>query len=144
MVIWTMNTVYAQSNAVIYEALDCKKEWNYAVVKANLDKLAKPKNDSGALVYSLNTPFQYGKAELNTFILNPTNLTGQFSNYIVYKKAFALISPTNTLKKSKRENSETHAYWNGWSQNNKDYIVRVEDSEIDSKTNIICGWFDFS
>lgn len=87
--------------SVLSDALDCKKKTNYQAVKASLDALAKPETTKDSLVYTLANPFQYGKIKISKFELMRGRFEGFYTAETSYKKAFAMIPASNTLKKVK-------------------------------------------
>ena len=116
--------------SVIAEALDCNKTTNYQAVKASLDELAKPEITKDSLVYTLAKPFQYGKIQISKFELMHGRFEGIFASETSYKKAFAMIPATNTLKKSKNENRDSHKYWQTWETKKGVSMAEIYDFSI--------------
>ena len=120
--------------SVISEALDCNKTTNYQAVKASLDELAKPEITKDSLVYTLAKPFQYGKIQISKFELMHGRFEGFYTAETSYKKAFAMIPASNTLKKSKNENSDSQKYWNSWETKEGMPMIEINGSSI------VCAW----
>ena len=116
--------------SVISEALDCNKTTNYQAVKASLDELAKPEITKDSLVYTLAKPFQYGKIQISKFELMHGRFEGIFASETSYKKAFAMIPTTNTLKKDKNENRDSHKYWQTWETKKGVSMAEIYDFSI--------------
>ena len=120
--------------SVLSDALDCKKKTNYQAVKASLDALAKPETTKDSLVYTLANPFQYGKIKISKFELMRGRFEGFYTAETSYKKAFAMIPASNTLKKSKNENSDSQKYWNSWETKEGMPMIEINGSSI------VCAW----
>ena len=131
----------AEASGVVTEALDCKNKMNFASVKSSLDSLAKPSKDGGALVYSLKSPLKYGNAELTKIRLSESTIIGELNKNIGYKKAVKLLPASSALTKGKREESEQHMFWKGWTVKSWDVNLKVQDSELDNNTFIECTWW---
>ena len=129
----------AQADAIT-EALDCKKKFDYSAVKSSLDNLGKPQSIDGQLVYTLKTPFKYGNAELTKFTISKELIDGHLKSNIGYKKAFALLPASNTLKKDKEEAKEQAMYWRAWTVKKTDLEARVQSNELENKTIVGCSW----
>ena len=125
---------------VITEALDCKKKFDYSAVKSSLDNLGKPQSIDGQLVYTLKTPFKYGNAELTKFTISKELIDGHLKSNIGYKKAFALLPASNTLKKDTEEAKEQAMYWRAWTVKKTDLEARVQSNELENKTIVGCSW----
>ena len=134
-------TNLAEASGVVTEALDCKKKMNFATVKSSLDSLAKPSKDGGVLVYSLKQPLKYGNAELSKITLSDSTIIGELNKNIGYKKAIKLLPTSSALANGKREESEQHMFWKGWTVKSWDVNLKVQDSELDNNTFIECTWW---
>ena len=94
----------------------------------------------GQLVYTLKTPFKYGNAELTKFTISKELIDGHLKSNIGYKKAFALLPASNTLKKDKEEAKEQAMYWRAWTVKKTDLEARVQSNELENKTIVGCSW----
>ena len=126
--------------SVLSDALDCKKKFDYSAVNAELDRLGTFKSIDNQLVYTLKTPFKYGSAEIAKFTISENLLDGHFKNNIGYKKAFALLPASNTLKKDKEEAKEQLMYWKAWTVKKTDFEARIQQNELENKTIVGCSW----
>ena len=126
--------------SVLSDALDCKKKFDYSAVNAELDKLGTFKSIDNQLVYTLKTPFKYGSAEITKFTISENLLDGHFKNNIGYKKAFALLPASSTLKKGKEESKEQAMYWKAWTVKKTDFEARIQQNELENKTIVGCSW----
>ena len=126
--------------SVLSDALDCKKKFDYSAVNAELDKLGTFKSIDNQLVYTLKTPFKYGSAEITKFTISENLLDGHFKNNIGYKKAFALLPASSTLKKGKEESKEQAMYWKAWTVKKTDFEARIQQNELEQKTIVGCSW----
>ena len=126
--------------SVLSDALDCKKKFDYSAVNAELDKLGTFKSIDNQLVYTLKTPFKYGSAEIAKFTISENLLDGHFKNNIGYKKAFALLPASSTLKKGKEESKEQAMYWKAWTVKKTDFEARIQQNELEQKTIVGCSW----
>ena len=125
--------------SVLSDALDCKKKFDYSAVNAELDKLGTFKSIDNQLVYTLKTPFKYGSAEITKFTISENLLDGHFKNNIGYKKAFALLPASSTLKKGKEESKEQAMYWKAWTVKKTDFEARIQQNELEQKTIVGCS-----
>ena len=126
--------------SVLSDALDCKKKFDYSAVNAELDRLGTFKSIDNQLVYTLKTPFKYGSAEIAKFTISENLLDGHFKNNIGYKKAFALLPASSTLKKGKEESKEQAMYWKAWTVKKTDFEARIQQNELEQKTIVGCSW----